>query len=185
MLTMDEPLSTERLLLRAFVESDLEAVHALGSDPEVVRYIPWPVRTREQSQQWLADRIVGNRLEKDDDGVVWAVVRRSDERLLGGVNLWWRSIADQQAEVGYVFAREAQGVGYATEAVRAVVDTAFRVLDVHRVYARLDARNEASARLLTRLGMRHEAHLREDGIFKGEWGDTDLYAVLAQEWRSR
>jgi RimJ/RimL family protein N-acetyltransferase len=53
------------------------------------------------------------------------------------------------------------------------------------VIARVDARNAASARLATRLGMRQEAHLRENEWFKGEWTDEIDFAVLAQEWPSR
>ena len=60
------------------------------------------------------------------------------------------------------------GRGFATEAAQAVLDVCFNTLGAHRVYAQLDARNEASARLCERLGMHQEALLRENEIFKGE-----------------
>lgn len=179
------PVTTERLLLRAFLLTDLDAVHALQSDPEIVRYIPWPLRTREQSRDWLAERIAADRLERDDDGVAWAVVRRSDDQLLGSINLWLRSVEHQQGEVGFVVSGEAQGQGYAREATAAVLDLAFRVVGLHRVYGTADGRNEASARLMTRLGMRQEARLREDELFKGEWVDSVVFAVLRDEWLAR
>jgi RimJ/RimL family protein N-acetyltransferase len=56
---------------------------------------------------------------------------------------------------------------------------AFGDLAMHRVFAQLDPRNSASARLCERLGMRREAYFREDIWFKGEWGDTAVYAMLA------
>ncbi len=59
---------------------------------------------------------------------------------------------------------------------------AFADLGMHRVWAQLDPRNAASARVCERLGMRQEAHFREDIWFKGEWGSTDVYAILASEW---
>ena len=60
----------------------------------------------------------------------------------------------------------------------------FEELDLHRIVGRLDARNTASARVLERLGMRLEAHLRENEFVKGEWVSELIYAVLAGEWRS-
>jgi RimJ/RimL family protein N-acetyltransferase len=72
--------------------------------------------------------------------------------------------------------------GYATESARALIDRCFEDWGVHRVYAEMDPRNRASARLCERLGMRLEAHLREESRFKGEWGDLLVYAVLASEW---
>ena len=60
---------------------------------------------------------------------------------------------------------------------------AFGALDMHRVYGCTDGRNDASAALMRRLGMRQEAHFRENEIFKGEWGDELVFAILADEWR--
>jgi RimJ/RimL family protein N-acetyltransferase len=75
------------------------------------------------------------------------------------------------------------GRGIATEAARALVDLAFDHYGVHRVWAQLDARNEPSAALCERLGMRRESHKRRDFWSKGEWTDSYEYAVLAEEWR--
>ena len=62
---------------------------------------------------------------------------------------------------------------------------AFGLLGLHRVFGRTDARNVASAALMRRLGMRQEAHLRENEIFKGAWGDELVFAVLEDEWNAR
>jgi aminoglycoside 6'-N-acetyltransferase len=61
---------------------------------------------------------------------------------------------------------------------------AFDDLDMHRAWAQLDPRNVPSARLCERLGLRREAYFRQDIWFKGEWGDTAVYALLAAEWRA-
>jgi RimJ/RimL family protein N-acetyltransferase len=55
---------------------------------------------------------------------------------------------------------------------------------MHRVIGRLEARNDASARLLEKLGMRREAHLVENEWVKGEWQSELVYAILAEEWRA-
>ena len=179
------PIRTERLLLRAFRPEDLDDVHPLQSDPEVVRYLPWEVRTREQSRDWLADRIAADRLTDDGDVVRWAVERLADHRVIGSIKLFWLSIRHQQGEIGFVLERAAHGQGYAHEATAAILDLAFRELDLHRVRGQADPRNTASAALMRRLGMRQEAHLRENEWFKGEWGDQLVFAVLRAEWDAR
>ena len=175
-------IQTPRLLVRPFSERDLDDVHALQSDAEVVRYLPWPLRTREESQQWLAGRIAAATLQADDDAVAYAVERREDGRVIGSITLFLRSVEHQQGEIGFVLERSAQGQGYAAEATSAVLDLAFPALGLHRVVGKADARNAASATLMSRLGMRQEAHLRECERFKGEWGDLLVYAVLRSEW---
>jgi RimJ/RimL family protein N-acetyltransferase len=184
-LDLGEPVTTERLVLRAFRESDLDDVHALQSDPEVVRYLYWEVRSREESRDWLRVRMAEYRLESEGDAVAYAVERRSDGRVIGSVNAWWRSAEHRQGEIGFAFARDAQGRGYASEATTALLDVVFERLDLHRVYASTDARNDASAALLRRLGLRQEAHLHEHELFKGEWGDLLVFAVLRSEWDRR
>jgi aminoglycoside 6'-N-acetyltransferase len=66
-----------------------------------------------------------------------------------------------------------------------VLELAFSTLGLHRVYAELDVRNDASVALCRRLGMREEAHFVQDMMFKGEWADTGIYALLAEEWHRR
>lgn len=75
------------------------------------------------------------------------------------------------------------GHGYAAEAACRVVDLAFDHWDLHRLIAQLDSRNERSAALCVRLGMRREAHFVRADWFKGEWADLLVYAVLADECR--
>jgi RimJ/RimL family protein N-acetyltransferase len=87
-----------------------------------------------------------------------------------------------QAEIGFTLAQPHQGHGYATEAVRAVLDLLFGA-GILRVSAECDARNTASARLLDRLGFRREGHRVEHTWIKGEWTDDLLFGLLARDWR--
>jgi len=176
------PVVTERLVLRSLLPVDLDDLHAIYSRPEVMRYLYGDVQAREQTEQWLDKRLARNRLQADGDSLVVAVQRRSDDRVLGTVTLWWRSIEHSQGEVGFVFHPDGQGAGYAREASTAVIDRGFRELGLHRIYGRTDARNAGSAALMRRLGMRQEAHLRHNEWFKSEWGDELIFAILAEEW---
>lgn len=182
MLAFDSPIETERLLLRRFRRDDLDALHEQQSRPDVARYLPREVRSREEVERVLARRIAGATLTADDDALSLAVERRADGRMIGDLTLWLRSAEYRQVEIGYVFHPEAHGQGFATEAARAALALAFGA-GAHRVYARADPRNEPSTRLMVRLGMRLEAHFRESEVFKGEWGDEVHYAILEREWR--
>ncbi|MDX6503720.1 MAG: hypothetical protein QOE29_845 [Gaiellaceae bacterium] len=87
-------------------------------------------------------------------------------------------------EIGFVLHPDHQGHGYATEAARELLWIAFEGLRLHRVIGRCEARNDGSARVLERLGMRREAHLVENEWVKDEWQSELVYALLDREWAS-
>jgi RimJ/RimL family protein N-acetyltransferase len=133
------------------------------------------------------------RLEKDiartairaeGDVLALAVVSKATGDLVGDVDLDWRSAEHRLGEIGFLVHPDHQGKGYATEAARPLLRIAFEDLALHRVIARTEARNTASARVLEKLGMRREAHLVENEWVKGEWQSELVYAILAREWRA-
>jgi RimJ/RimL family protein N-acetyltransferase len=175
------PLRTARLELRALSRADLDDHHSMYRDPEVVRYLYERPIDREEASVHLSGRLSAH---LPDEGAWLNLAAAADGRYLGEVGVSLVSRDHRQCEVGYVFLPQAQGAGYATEAVAAMVDLAFEQLDAHRVAGRLDGRNGASARLLERLGMRREAHLRANEWVKGEWTDEMIYAITESEWRA-
>jgi RimJ/RimL family protein N-acetyltransferase len=167
------------LRLRRLVPDDLAALHAIHSREDVVRWLYWEPRTEDEVRAALAGHIA----RPEDEGVVLAVEPGAGGGLIGTVNL----IVDapnRQGEMGFIFHPDHQARGYATEAARALLGLAFGEYGLHRVYGRLEPRNEASARVLERLGMRREAHLVENEWVKGEWQSEAVYALLAREWES-
>ncbi len=113
----------------------------------------------------------------------FAITRRSDPKMIGTCTLWNFHAQNRRAEVGYALGRSYWGNGYMHEAMQALVDHAFRVMQLHRLEADIDPRNEASAKSLARLGFTHEGLLRERWIVGGEISDSALYGLLASEWR--
>src|SRR5205085_7233095 len=103
--------------------------------------------------------------------------------LVGDCGLCVDADEPRQAEIGFTLAREHQGRGLATEAVRRLLDYAFGELGLHRVVGVTDARNHAAAALLRRTGFRREAHFIQNVWYKGAWGDEFLFAMLRNEWR--
>lgn len=180
----DYPIATARLRLRPFTRGDLDAVLAYRGREDVARYLFDPPLSREECALAIQQRVLQIGLSAEGDRVILAVDRLDTGELIGEVSLIWRSLESRQGEVGWIFHPGHQGQGFAAEAATKLLDLAFDLGDMHRVYARCDARNLASWRLMERLGMRREAHFREHGLFKGGWDEEFYYAVLRREWQS-
>jgi RimJ/RimL family protein N-acetyltransferase len=180
-LDVQLPIETERLLLRAHRSDDLDDLVAFHSDPDVVRFVPWPVRDRAATAETLAVKLDQAELREPGEWLVLAVEQRETGRVVGEVLLKWAS--ERQGELGFAFARDVHGQGYAVEAATAVLDLAFDGLGFHRVSAVVIEGNDASVRLLGRLGFRREAR-HVDGVhFKGAWATQLVFALLEDEWR--
>ncbi len=175
---------TTRLRLRPYRTGDFDAFHDLHSRDDVARYLPWETRDESASRKALA-RHQSVRLERDDDGLTLAAFDVESGRLVGEFVLFLRSRAHRGGEVGYVLHPDFWRRGLATEGGNAILEIAFDTLDLHRVIARIDARNVGSAAVLERLGMRREAVLVDNEWFKGEWSTEADYAILQHEWVSR
>jgi len=177
----DTVTTTPRLTLRLHRSSDLDRLVAIHSRPDVARWLlhePWSV---EDGKAQLGRRLLRTELA-EPVGALALVIER-EGLLLGTVSLWRTEQERRTVELGWTLDPEHGGVGYATEAVAAGLRIAFGHHDVHRVTAQLDARNTASERLATRVGLRQEAHHRQDFWSKGEWTDTLVFASLADEHR--
>lgn len=173
-------MRTDRLTLRPYRPEDLEPSLAYYGDPDVVRYLLDDVWTRDDAEQQIARRVA--RTGVVGPGTALALVAEHEGTVVGDVALWTTGDTTSRAEIGWVLHPQHAGQGLATEAVRAVLGLAFGYYGMHRVVAQLDARNERSARLCERVGMRREGFLRQDWWSKGEWTDTLVYGVLAHEW---
>jgi RimJ/RimL family protein N-acetyltransferase len=185
MLRPDYPIETARLTLRPFRADDLDGFFAIRSRPDVARFVYWEPSDRERLQETLKIKISQSVLDGEGQALTLAVVWRERGVLVGEVNLQWLSREHRGGEIGYAFHPDYHGRGFATEAAEVMLRLGFADLGLHRIVGRLDARNEASAKVLTRLGMRHEALLVQNEFVKGEWTDEAGYAILDHEWKAR
>jgi RimJ/RimL family protein N-acetyltransferase len=179
------PIVTERLRLRPFTRGDVDAVFAYRRLEDVARYLFDKPLSRDQCATAVQRRIAQVAFEQESDKLILAAELIDGATLIGEVSLEWKNALARQGEVGWIFNPDYQGKGYATEAMQAVLTLGFGPADLHRITARCDARNGSSWRLMERLGMRREAHFREHAIFKGEWDEEFVYAILRREWISR
>ena len=177
------PIVTERLVLREFTAEDAPAVHRYGSDPEVVRYMPWGPNTWTDTQDFLRRKMDEQRadLRRRLD---LAVTLASSGELIGGCGISIISTQRRQAAIGYVYRRDVWGRGYATEAGKALIALGFEKLAMHRIFAYCDVNNIASARVLAKTGMQREGLVRHDVLMHGQWRDSYLYAILEDDRRA-
>jgi RimJ/RimL family protein N-acetyltransferase len=164
------PIRTERMLLRAHEHGDLDDILEYHSDPEVVRYLPWPVRDRALAAEALEPRLRQGRVDAEGDWLVLAMQLAgpgsSRGPVIGEVVLKCASIEEDEAELGYAMHRAHHGRGLALEAASALVHLATTEFGVSRLTANLDARNATSSRLLDRLGFTLVRSYESE--FKGE-----------------
>lgn len=177
-------ISTDRLLLRPFTHDDAPAFAEMQARPDVARYLMHEPGDEQVSRQAL-ERNMDVRLEANGDRLALAGIEKTSGGFVGEFVLMLRSREHGGGEIGYVLHPDRHGKGYATEGAREMLRLGFDTLGLHRIVGKLDARNAASAAVLRKLGMRHEARFVRNEFVKGEWTDEDVYALLADEWRDK
>lgn len=180
-------IETERLILRPILMSDLEDLYEYQSNPEIVRYIPWPPRTMEQVQEAAQKTIdtAKSNLQEVNDHIVLVWELKSSGKVIGQSNMGLISREHKTSNIGWVTHQDFQRKGYAFEATNSLLAYAFTHFDLHRVIADIDTRVQISADLAEKLGMRREATFVDGEFFKGEWCDMWLYAILKREFSAK
>ena len=177
------PLRTERLVLRSLQPQDVDVLVAYRNDPQVSALQDWEL-PYTQEQAW---RLVARQWIDIAPGAPTQIAIERGSELIGDVYVG----IDEHggiADIGYTFTVANQGKGYALEAVSAVVDDLIDRLGVHRVTAELSKDNDASIRLLERLGMTFEYFAETSFWWRGAWDDNLHYAMTAVQrraWRER
>jgi ribosomal-protein-alanine N-acetyltransferase len=169
-------LTTERLILRPFELSDASTVKRLAGDwavADTTERIPHPYKDG-MAEAWIAGH-PQRFIERKE--CTFAIVLKDNQQVIGAVGLTL-SMAHSRGELGYWVGREFWNRGYCTEAARAVVEYGFSVLGLHRIQARHFTRNPASGRVMAKLGMTHEGHLRQHTRKWDVFEDVEVYAVL-------
>lgn len=169
-------LTTARLRLRPVREDDVDALHALWTDPQVRRYL-WDDLVIERAT--AAERVAASEESFARAGWgLWAMEAPGGAALIGAIGLVEIDPA-VGPEIIYSLHPDHQGRGHATEASAAVLDHAFDALGFARVPGRTDTPNRASARVLERLGMRFDG----ETLFHGK--PHVCYSIGREEWRAR
>ena len=173
-------LQTPRLLLREFKEDDWHFTHLYEANHAVMRYQTQEVRDVRESQNYLL-QCLAEAQEEPRTIFDLAMVHKKTNMLLGRVGIKVDFEAEE-AVLWYILNQSYWGKGYTTEAAQAMLHFGFEALHLHRIWADCDPRNIGSYRVMEKIGMRREAHFKENIFIKNEWCDTFVYAILAHEW---
>ncbi len=173
-------LASERISLRALTPGDLDSIYTIFSNPQVMRYWstpPLPDKTAALNllHEILRDVESGNIMK-------WGIARNEDGIVIGTTTLFNLDLNNGRAELGYALAQEEWGHGYMNEALKALLDYCFTVLNLRRLEADVDPRNNSSIRTLERLGFQREGYLRERWHVAGEIQDAYFYGLLRREY---
>ncbi|MDY7229694.1 GNAT family N-acetyltransferase [Hyalangium rubrum] len=166
---MDARLETERLILRQFQESDLDAYAEICGDPEVMRYVG-EFKPMDRANAWRSMATHLGHWQLRGYGM-WAVEEKATGRMIGRVGLWkpegWPDL-----EVGWMIHRAYWGRGLATEAGRASIDAAFRMLEVDHVISVIHPDNAASIRVAEQVGESFERDWTLHGLSLRIYGSS-------------
>ena len=174
-------LLTPRLKLRWMDERDIDAHYAVFSDPLVTRFwssAPWT--DRDEAAQAIAAIRAGY---ADHNAAKFGIELRATGELIGNAGLHHFFGQNRRCEMGYALGSRHWGQGYAGEALRALLAYGFAELDLNRVEADIDPRNEASGRVLEKLGFKREGFMPQRWFVHGEFADTVFYGLLRQDWK--
>jgi ribosomal-protein-alanine N-acetyltransferase len=173
------PIRTARLELRPLREADIASLFGIHSDPKVMRY--WDASIWKSDERGRA-MVARDLALTTRDYLRLGIELAASGQLLGTCALWAIKAQYRRAEIGYVLGSQGWGQGYMHEALSALLDYAFSELNLNRVEADTDPRNERSARVLDRLKFSKEGLFRERCIVDGEISDAVMYGLLRREW---
>jgi len=176
-------LQTRRLILRGFRETDAPTVQTLAGAVEVAKMtlnIPHPYADG-MAESWIATH---QQELASGTGVVFALVRRKDQQLVGALGLVITSHFSR-AELGYWIGKPFWGQGLATEAAREVLRFGFQDLQLNKIHASHMTRNPASGRVMQKIGMQQEGLLKQHALKWDQFVDLAIYGILAETWRQQ
>jgi [ribosomal protein S5]-alanine N-acetyltransferase len=171
-------LSGSQIFLREFSTDDLHDVMAVVGDDRVTESLSFDTRSRKEAAEMLNGIL--SRAKQESRSEYYLAVSTLGNCLVGFARLGLNGV--QAAKLGYAIAAESWGRGYAIDAVGTLVDFGFRELKLHRISAAMGPDNTASIAIVRRLGMTYEGRIRDHVHTNGQWRDSLLYSVLADEW---
>lgn len=173
-------LETERLVLRRMQVSDCYDMYEYARLAEVAEHLTWsPHVSVDYTKEYLSHLSHHYRL---GDFYDWALILKKENKMIGTCGFTRFHFPHDSAEVGYVVNPAYRGCGIAPEALSAVLAFGFETIGLHRIEARFVAENEASRRVMEKVGMRFEGIAREGMRIKERYRDVGTCAILAADF---
>ncbi|WP_242143217.1 MULTISPECIES: GNAT family N-acetyltransferase [unclassified Bacillus cereus group] len=176
-------LETERFILRELTLLDAESMFHYFQKESVMRYFGMDaIRNMEQVKRMIQ---MFSKKYKEGSQLRWGIELKGTNRLIGTCGFHFINPNHKRAEIGYELDDAYWGKGYATEAVQAIVTYAFQTMKLIRIGAVVYKENEASHKLLKKVGFQQEGLLRKYMIQNNVEYDTIIYSLLAEDWEKR
>ena len=173
-------LTTNRLVLRQPRLEDAPALFAIKSNPRVTAaYGQEPHVSLDQTRAWI-ERLLADFAARE--ALFWCLALKDEETAIGAGGFWNFDAGFRCAEIGYELHPDCWGRGLMGEALRAMLAYGFEQLGLHRIEANPLAGNDASQKLLEKLGFKLEGTLRQRHFFRGAFLDQLYYGLLKDEW---
>ena len=176
-------LYTPRLMMRKMEISDAADMFEYAKSQELTKYLLWSPHPNEEYTRTYLKYV--QKLYKKREFFDWSVVLRSSGKMIGTCGFSEIDAENRSAQIGYVIHPEFQMRGYATEAADAVMRFGFEKMALHRIEARFMQGNQASCRVMQKLGMRHEATFLDGMLIKGHYETIYAYGILNSEYLKR
>jgi ribosomal-protein-alanine N-acetyltransferase len=170
-------IKTSRLVLRQITQGDLKEIFFLRTDPQVLTYINKVLSvTMEDAADWI------KRMEEavhNNASIIWGMTEKGKQEVIGTICLFNIKTDQHRAEAGYALHPAHQYKGYMSEALEAVVNYGFKLMNLHSIEANVNPANIASINLLQKNKFVREAYFKENWFFNGQYLDTAVYSILA------
>ncbi len=172
---------TERLMLRRIEKKDIPDIYEYSKDPKTSEFLLWHPHPAIDITKGYYKLI--NRKYKRGALYEWALINTRDKKMIGTCGFTKLNLIDNSAEVGYVIAPAYWGMGFATEALKRVLEFGFDFLSLERIEARYMAENSASRRVMEKCHMQFEGIMKHAVYAKGKYRDVGLCAITADEYK--
>jgi len=178
--TQSLPLKTKRLLIRDFTEGEWESWYALYNLPETHVYNQTSPDLKPEKAQEVVKKFAAQKSQDPRLKYTLAIFASKTDAFIGYITLsLFDDLDEGLAEISYCLHPSEWGKGYATEAVKATLQFAFKALNIHRVEAGCSTENSASWKVLGNAGMTREGHIRQDmQVAENIWHDEFIYGIL-------
>ena len=173
-------LESKRLLLRRIIETDVDEIFELRSNPETMKFIPRPLaKTKEDALvhfKTIDENIENNKC------INWAITLKGNPKLIGIIGHYRIQPENHRCEIGYMILPQYNEQGIVSEAIKMILEYGFNDLQMHSIEAVIDPENKASERVLQKNGFVKEAHILENELWEGKFWDSVIYSILKRNF---
>ena len=175
---------SERLKIREAHINDLDGIHSLITDEEVMRFIPLHISQKKQTKDML-NSIIADKNSATRNRYYFVIEEKETNKMIGNIvlKILFQNEYSGNAILGYTIFKEAWGKGFATEASTAMIKYGFNDLMLHRIEASSITLNNASEKVLMKCKMKHEGTKRKSLFHDGIWYDENQYGIIKDEYK--